>query len=539
MLKEQLMLKWKYMPVTRNLKYLAFLLIGVAFASIFILWKPFSGYYYVFPLTYNQYNYPFTTAQLEGSPCQLGVDIGRRFPLFLQKTILASIEKQFQGTEIVRHIDGRQEEVPYYLIPKLQLGDLVLRDIFAYQSDGKDDGYLGKCLGGEWNLLLDFPHNRMIACDHFSKLYSKGFANEDWIQLPFEVGRIGIIFNVDTDFGTRKLALNTTSMNSMLRSSISPQGAGLPHVSSSFILGGHRFSNVVFDYIELPEDLNEIDGFIGMGYLKEHPIYLDYANKTAYVAPPDRYFTRIPVTFSQRNDPIIEVSLESNTYPLKLDLGSSFSFSLGEEVLEKISKVKYGTSRWYDFKGNPYESPIYIIPEIGVGDLNFISMFINQDSKEFHVSATLIGDPLQFSGVIGWPILEKYNLLLDFPHSAVYASKDLSLIQEAALFSDHLLAIPFEAHPDGIILAVETDAGVHHLLLDTGTTTTAIRRPHLSSTEKFSIMNHDFGECFVMPVDLSSQFDFDGVIGMDFLCKHSLFIDYSNKTLFIDLETRP
>lgn len=198
---------------TKNLKYFAFLLVSIAIVCG-VLWGPFSGYYHVFPVTYNKYDHPFITTKLQGDSCRLGFDIGCRFPLFLQQKMLDGIDKQFQGTEICRSIDGSQRETPYYLISKLKVGDLVLKDVLAYQSGKESDDSLGKFLGGEFNLLLDFPHDRIVACDHFSKLHAKGIADKNWIRLPFEMHRIGIIFHVDTDFGTRKLVLNTRCMNS-------------------------------------------------------------------------------------------------------------------------------------------------------------------------------------------------------------------------------------------------------------------------------------------------------------------------------------
>jgi hypothetical protein len=410
--------------------------------------------------------------------------------------------------------------------------------VLAYQSDKEDYDSLGRFLGGEFNLLLDFAHDRIIACDSFSKLQSKKIADQNWIRLPFEMHRSGIVFHVETDFGVCKLVLNTGCTNSVLSSSVFPTHVRFPYVSSSFVLAGYQFPNVTFHSFELPKELHEIDGFIGMDYLKEHSIYLDYTHKIAYVAPPCRYLERIPVTFNIRNAPMIDVSLEGDTYSLKLDFGSCFCFSLKSDILEKIHKTKYGTSNWHDFKGNPYESPIYTIPEIKIGGLKFSRVLINQDSEEFHANTCLIGNPLPLSGMIGLSILQKYNLFLDFPHSVIYASKDLALLQEAGLFSHDFLAVPFKFHPDGIILSVETDTGVHRLMIDTGTTSTAIRVPHPSSTVKFNIMGHDFGKHFIMPIDISAQFDFDGCIGMDFLCEYPIFIDYSNKVVFIDLAKR-
>jgi hypothetical protein len=472
---------------------------------------------------------------LQNQSCALVVDIGSRFPLALRREMLNGIiDKQPLGTIIVHNINGQKCEVPTYLIPKLKVGNLTLKNVVSHESQEEDYDALGQFLGEEFNLLVDFPHSRIIACDTFAKLRAKKLVGKHWVRVPFEMHRSGIVFHVNTDFGTRRLVINTTSTLTLLGSSYIPNGK--PFISSSFLLGGQQFGNVTFDPIDLPDGLREIDGFIGMDFLKEHAVYFDYVHKIAYVEPPKKYFERIPIIFGSRNNPIIDVSIEGNVYPLKFDLGSSFPFSLCENVLQKVYKTKYGSCKWYDFKGKQYESPTYTIPEIKIGNLTFSHVLANRDSEDFHANVSFDGPPLQFPGVIGLPILEKYNLFLDFPHAAIYASNDHLSLQQAGLLSKNLLAIPFTLHPDGIILNVETDAGSYRLMLDTGATFTVVRAPHPVVTAKFCIMGHDFGEHSVKVLDVSPQFDFDGALGMDFLREYPIFIDYPNKIVFIDLQ---
>jgi|GEM_PF-5499691 len=52
---------------------------------------------------------------------------------------------------------------------------------------------------------------------------------------------------------------------------------------------------------------------------------------------------------------------------------------------------------------------------------------------------------------------------------------------------------------------------------------------------RFVIADHDFGEEEIMALDVHPQFTFDGCLGMDFLSKHPVFIDYRNQYLLIDL----
>ena len=500
-----------------------------------LLWHPFSrSYYRHFAVNYDKYDYPLIAAELQNNNCLLVVRVGSRFPLLLRREVLEGINKRAIGTEILHGVDGRQHEMPSYLIPQLKVGDLVLENVIACQSEEEDHGILGKFLGEEFNLFLDFPHSRIIACDTFEKLLAKELVSKDWISVPFEVCRAGVVFCVDTDFGAFRLAINTTSTFSHLSALLVPSKTS--YVSSTFSIGGHQFGSIAFESIDLPEALSEIDGFIGMDFLKEHSVYFDYTHKVAYLAPVERYFERIPITFTKCVDPMIDVCLEDKIHSLKLDLGSSFPFSLRREVLANTHKAKYGSSKWRDFKGTKYESNAYAIPEIKIGNLKFAHVIVNENSEDFYNNVTLSGPPLEGTGTIGLPILKKYNLFLDFPHSAVYASRDHRLLQEAGLLSENLLIIPFAFHPDGILLFIETDEGTYRLVLDTGATRTVIRSPHSAFAEKFCVAGHNFGGRPIMPLDVSPTFDFDGYLGMDFLCEYPVFIDYLNKAIFIDLQ---
>lgn len=530
------MLKGKCRKNSKCLKYVTLCCLGIVLGIGVLLWYPFkTGYYSSIAVTFGRYDYPFVTTELQNRSFALAVDVGGRFPLALRREMLDEItDKESHGTITVRYIGAQEREVPSYLIPQLKVGDLTLENVIAHEAQ-EDYGTLGMFLGGEFNLLVDFPHSRIIACDTFAKLQAKKLADRYWIRTPFEMHRGGIVFHVGTDFGTRRLAINATSTRSFFDSSVLPPQKSC--ASSSFLLGGQQFGNITFESMDLPEGLREIDGFIGMDFLKEYAIYLDYTHKIAYVEPPKKYFERIPVTFVS-GDPTIDVCVEGNVYPLKLDLGNFFPFAFREEILENIRKFKYGTATWHDFSGKKYESPAYSIPEIKINNLRFTHVLAKKDREDFHVNATLQGPPMLPLGVIGLPIIEKYNLLLDFPHSAIYVSNDRLSLQQAGLLSRNLLAAPFVRHQDGILLSIGTDTGIYRLILDTGATRTFIRTPHPTLTEKFRILEHNFGERSVASIDLSPQFDYDGFLGMDFLCEYSVFIDYPNKMIYIDLQNR-
>ena len=66
-------------------------------------------------------------------------------------------------------------------------------------------------------------------------------------------------------------------------------------------------------------------------------------------------YARIPVQFAG-NSALIEVEIEGNKYPLKLDLGAACQFALFGNALKIIHKKKFaGIVLITDIKGNQYE----------------------------------------------------------------------------------------------------------------------------------------------------------------------------------------
>ncbi|MFS8563983.1 MAG: hypothetical protein LVR00_06585 [Rhabdochlamydiaceae bacterium] len=281
-----------------------------------MLWHSLSTYYYVcIPVIYEKQVFPTIKAQIEGCPYTLALRIGTRFPLFLSKEALDGMKKIPHGTTEWQDLKDIHYKAPSYLIPKITIGDLILTNLIATESpsDEKDGDTLGKYLGGEFNLFLDFPHSRIIACHSFTKLKSKGFVNDQWIQVPFTTSRVGVILEVNTDLGLRRFSLSTSLNVSVMKESLFVPNQTF--VSSIFDIGNRKFTNIPLEPLHLPECLNEVDGFIGMDFLRKNAIYLDYTNKIAYIEPSQPYFEYLPITFAKSSMPLIDISIEEKIIP--------------------------------------------------------------------------------------------------------------------------------------------------------------------------------------------------------------------------------
>ena len=265
-------------------------------------------------------------------------------------------------------------------------------------------------------------------------------------------------------------------------------------------------------------------------------------------------FTEIPVTFSTSKIPIFDVEIENKSYGIRFDIGSKFSLTLNKIILDSLKNKKdNGIAHSRDLKGNFYQSPSYLIPEIEIGNLILEEVVVSEKSDEFRKNTTLWNDSNTTSfpsaGTLGRPLLEKTNLLFDFPRSKIIACSDRKKLKEHDYFIEKMLKIPLEISPKGIVIKAETDIGQLRLLLDTGTTVSLLRESTLEQdhprnkenhgffifqTQKFSIGNGDFGSQKFVLYDITPELDvLDGILGMDFLMHHVVYIDYPSSTLYI------
>ncbi|MBM3198400.1 MAG: hypothetical protein FJZ58_03995 [Chlamydiae bacterium] len=491
-----------------------------------------SNSWVLIPFTYDQEGFPRIEVQVGDLSCSLLLDLGSRFPLFLDQTTIQSTLHQYQGPIQWNEMNGETKEAPSYTIPEIKIGQLSISRPTAIEIPEDQPSLLGSVL--DKNLLLDFPHARILACSRLFKLCQEGRTLAKWIKVPYTNLPLGIAIQVDTTFGIKTLVLSTSVNVSGLKSSCLP---GSKPSLSTCTIGEREFESMIFHPIPFPdkESLSDVDGFLALDFLKNHPMYVDVHEKMIYIQPPTEYFTRIPVTFNLAHFPVVDVQVEGAIYPMIVDLGGEW-VQLSQRVLRDLRKTSVGVKTWEDYFGNPYVSPLYKISGMAIQDLFLIEVETTPLSEEFldaTSSSYFCHRPL---GLIGCSLLERYNLLLDFPHQAIYACKEVSSLQQKGLLSSHLLVIPFDTYGTRILLSVEVDSKPVHLLLDTGFTNTTLFDFFSSKARSFCIGGHDFGE---QPIASAQTHSLtrreDGYLGMDFLCKYPLFIDYQKKQIVIDL----
>lgn len=262
------------------------------------------------------------------------------------------------------------------------------------------------------------------------------------------------------------------------------------------------------------------------------------------------YHTCINVNFASTNVPMTNVEIEGVKYCLEIDIGSKYPLTLHDVSLAKIKeKKKLNDSNWKDFKGNSYSTCSYKLSQVVLKDIIVKNVIVSTSSRNYENNSMIYGDPetdIDFSQSIGRSFLDKFKLLLDFKNSRIFVSNDIKRLKTLGFDIANFKKIPME-NGRGVVLQIETDFGIKKFFIDTGSTVTSLRKTDLlnqnkskhnvpiSTTKKFIIGGEDFGNQDFYLLEITPELnEIDGILGMDFLKKHVVYIDFPGKVVYIE-----
>ncbi len=229
---------------------------------------------------------PFTRTAIQGIPCRLEINFGSKYPLALSKQLLTQLEKTEAGTTTLRNVKGDETECLTFYIKELKVGELKFKNILVLEKKISLDeqyGSMGQPLLSQQNLLLDFKNSAIVACNDKKVLPSLGYRLEEMTKIPFELGRTGIILSCKTDLGIKKLDLTTAANLSCLRQPAEQSEPPPTLTTSQLVIGGKDFGPQVLRFVYITPKLDEIDGFLGMDFLRRHVTYIDFENGLVYI----------------------------------------------------------------------------------------------------------------------------------------------------------------------------------------------------------------------------------------------------------------
>lgn len=257
--------------------------------SAALFWFSFEreGTYNRLFLSFDADKLPCTEVVIQGQHYLAKLSLGADFPLSLNKTALAQLEKKDAGKVWIKDLFGENIEFQTYRIDEIRLGNLCMKDVLVLEKEGEHElGAIGRPLLTRYNLLLDFRKSTLIMTNRFKHLEKVGYGREDWVRTPIQLGPAGVVLKTTTDRGTAHLSLGFATVNSLIKPVSYNSEEELPtHFSMSrFLIGETNFGTLDFHPCPIANThLSEVDGILGMDFLYRHLTYLDFDNQCAYI----------------------------------------------------------------------------------------------------------------------------------------------------------------------------------------------------------------------------------------------------------------
>lgn len=279
-------------------KGILLLLFALGLCAYWELSKRRSSYCVIPIVGLSDYQIPCTTIEIEGNKYLVEIDLGAKTALALKKDSLEKLTKNECG--VLRSVDfrGNKYESSLYEVSDIKCGEFFSKKVKvkveseAFAAEGTviskaknvpEVGRIGRDFFKQENLFMDFRQGIFVICDDLNSLRERGVQIEDLKPIAFENNSYGVVLEVTTDWGKRKLVLDTGATISVLRSDVEQQSGIQVEHTTLFKMGGVDMGERDLSLMPISQDLGEIDGFLGMDFLKEHRIFLDFSKQTAYI----------------------------------------------------------------------------------------------------------------------------------------------------------------------------------------------------------------------------------------------------------------
>lgn len=267
-------------------------------------------------------------------------------------------------------------------------------------------------------------------------------------------------------------------------------------------------------------------------------------------------YLNIPISFSPRGIPCIEVKIEKEKYWLELDSGGDFYFSLEKKLIDNAqNKKKAGNSTSFDLKGTSYESSLTYLDLIEIGKIMINNVSVKEENFEYLMSGSVLNPPLsevavterlEIPGRVGARFLKGIDFwLIDFPYRNLMAIRNIDEFKKKNRdFSKHFAEANLEEINHLFLVSIETELGIRKFVLDTGASRSILRTPSdwvveknsVYTTNTFKIGSVDFGPTSLYLYNMNPMIPCDGLIGRDFFKNHAVLLDFKNNKAYFQKE---
>jgi hypothetical protein len=232
----------------------------------------------------------------------------------------------------------------------------------------------------------------------------------------------------------------------------------------------------------------------------------------------------------------LDVTIAGKTFPVFLDLGHFSTLSLTDSELASLPiSFDEGNTSSSDAFGTTHHSRNYVIDRCWIGSLICTEM----EATEFAKSPANPAE--QTGGCLGIGFLKEFNIIFDYPNHRFVLMKDTLLPTE--YLHRHWAYVPYYQSNGNCIT---TDATIHGkkltLLWDTGASFSVIH-PDIVGTsvadqsvvklDSVNFAGKQFGPISFVTLSFPEP-ESDGLIGHNFFCDHTIFLNRVSHTLAIE-----
>lgn len=142
------------------------------------------------------------------------------------------------------------------------------------------------------NLFLDLGDSLIAFADSVEILKQNGYGELDFIKIPLLLDRGLVELQAESPEGPLRCVLDTGSSASAIHRDLKEgqtlEQAMKDNISNdlSLTIGGKNFGPILFFHFPIESPL-KVDAILGMEFLKEHVLFLDFAEGYAYLSKKD------------------------------------------------------------------------------------------------------------------------------------------------------------------------------------------------------------------------------------------------------------
>ena len=242
--------------------------------------------------------------------------------------------------------------------------------------------------------------------------------------------------------------------------------------------------------------------------------------------------------------PCVRVYLNDAPIDLEFDSGFEGDLSLDEEILAPLQKTFLKEKTFFGVRGKSYQEKVYSGPSIKIAGIQFDQIEVKEGSKEFNQDSVVFDGSKkkvkeERPGRIGWTLFSKLNLFIDIPNSQIGMCDSIQTLQSRGYFKNGFIKTPLLQDKPYIGIQVVSSSGPLNCCIDTGATLCVLNssiEPQDFCLEFLQLEKNNIGPFIFFQFPIGMPKAPDAFLGMNFLAKHTVFVNFKEQAVYISLE---